>query len=345
MRKRKIKSLWFYFVTLVIMIMLTSCLIMTPIAILIIHYRGRLLHGPNPLTPMLILLLLSVAIGTIITIIVAKKILAPITNFIKAYKEIAKGNFEIEMNESHHVNEISEMAIHFNKMVHELRSIETLRTDFVVNVSHEFKTPLAAIEGYAMLLQDKSLTEAEHEEYTSMIIDSVRQLSTLSGNILKLSKLENQEMIAEKETYRLDEQIRQALLLLEPQWSKKNHTLQLELQKLSYTGNEELMMQVWLNLLGNAIKFTPDEGEISVWLTAESDSITVQISDTGIGMPKTVQDRVFDKFYQGDNMRSAEGNGLGLALVRRIIQLCEGEIALQSVSGKGSTFTVTLPIS
>lgn len=344
MKTRKIKSLWWYFVSHVFLIMLTTSLIMTPLAFFMIHYGNLTLHGRFPFAPILIILLFSVAIGTIITSIIGKRILAPITKFSKATNEIAKGNFEIELDESHWVNELSEMAVHFNRMVRELRSIETLRTDFVVNVSHEFKTPLASIEGYATLLQDHSLTEEERDEYTKVIIDSARQLSTLSGNILKLSKLENQELIPEKQTYRLDEQIRQAILLLEPQWNSKELELNIELMKVLYEGNEELMMQVWLNLLGNAIKFTPDHGEITVSLTTDTRFISVQISDTGIGMSEDVQKHMFEKFYQGDKARSADGNGLGLPLVRRIVDLCGGEIEVHSKSGLGTTFSIKLPI-
>ncbi|GGH18480.1 HAMP domain-containing sensor histidine kinase [Paenibacillus segetis] len=344
MNIRKIKSLWWYFVSLVFLGMLITSLIMAPIALLYIHYGNIPEHGRYPFAPFLVLSLLSIVIGTIITIMVGKKILSPITIFSNAAKEIAKGNFDIDLNESHRVNEISEMAHHFNLMAQELRSIETLRNDFVVNVSHEFKTPIASIEGYATLLQDRSISEQEHEEYTKMIIDSARQLSTLSGNILKISKLENQEVISEKKEYRLDEQLRQAILLLETLWEPKQMTLNIELEKILYYGNEELMMQVWLNLLGNAIKFTHEGGEISITLSLQDNNITATISDNGIGMEKNVKKYIFEKFYQGDHARSAEGNGLGLPLVSRIINLCGGTIKVESELGEGSTFTVKLPM-
>ncbi|TCZ75081.1 HAMP domain-containing protein [Paenibacillus albiflavus] len=343
MNKRIFKSLWWYFVSSVFLIMLSSSLIMASLAFLYLRYGNVPTHGSNPYGPIIVIMLLSVVIGTIITIMVGKRILSPITDFSKAAKEIAKGNFDIHLNESHRVNEINEVAHHFNLMVQELRSIETLRDDFVVNVSHEFKTPIASIEGYATLLQDRNITEEEHGEYTAMIIDSARQLSTLSGNILKISKLENQEVISEKREFRLDEQIRQALLLLESMWEPKHMILNLELEKILYTGNEELMMQVWLNLLGNAIKFTQEGGEISVTLVSQHNSITVVISDNGIGMEKNVKKHIFEKFYQADHARAAEGNGLGLPLVNRIINLCGGTIEVISELKQGSTFTVKLP--
>lgn len=344
MKNSIFKSLWWYFVSLVFLIMLSSLLIMAPLAFMYIRFANTSLHGRVPFSPILVVVLLSLVIGSIITIMVGKKILSPITIFSNAAKEIAKGNFEINLNESHRINEIREMAHHFNIMAQELRSIETLRNDFVVNVSHEFKTPIASIEGYATLLQDKTITEEEHDEYTEMIIGSARQLSMLSGNILKISKLENQEVISEKKEYRLDEQLRQAILLLETMWEPKQMTLNIELKKVNYYGNEELMMQVWLNLLGNAIKFTQEGGEISVHLVPQHDYISIIISDNGIGMEKNVKKHIFEKFYQGDHARSAEGNGLGLPLVRRIINLCGGTIEVESEFGVGSTFTVKLPI-
>lgn len=343
MRGQKNKGLWWYFVSLVFVIILSFILIMSILAFLYIQVGNTTLEHKSPLPPILIIILCSLVIGTAITVMVGRKILSPIANFSKAAKEIAKGNFDIYLDESHRVNEISDVAHHFNIMVQDLRSIETLRNDFVVNVSHEFKTPIAAIEGYATLLQDDNLSKDEHDEYTGMIIDSARQLSTLSGNILKISKLENQEMLTELTEYRLDEQLRQALLLLEPFWAPKMLNLNIELDEINYFGSEELMMQVWLNVLGNAIKFTPEYGEISVFLQQEGPWLSAIISDTGTGMPSSVRKHIFEKFYQGDPTRSAEGNGLGLPLVARIISLSKGVIEVSSEPGQGSTFTIKLP--
>lgn len=344
MRGQKNRGLWWYFVSLVFLITLSFILIMSMLAFLYIQVGNTTLVHKKPLPLILFIILCSsLVIGTAITVMVGRKILSPITDFSKAAKEIAKGNFDIYLSESHHVNEISDVAHHFNIMVQELRSIETLRNDFVVNVSHEFKTPIAAIEGYATLLQEDHLSKDEHDEYTGMIIDSARQLSNLSGNILKISKLENQEMLTEQNEYRLDEQLRQALLLLEPLWAPKQINLNIELDEINYYGNEELMMQVWLNVIGNAIKFTSECGEISVSLHLNSPWISIVISDTGIGMPPAVRKHIFEKFYQGDPTRSAEGNGLGLPLVARIISLSGGTIEVSSVPEEGSTFTIKLP--
>lgn len=343
MRRKKNRGLWWYFVSLVFVIILFFILIMSILAYLYFQIDNNTTVHKNPFPPILLLVLFSLVIGTSITIEVGRRILSPIKDFSNAANEIANGNFDIYLNESHRVNEISDVAHHFNIMVQELRSIETLRNDFVVNVSHEFKTPIAAIEGYATLLQEDNLSQEEHDEYTGMIIESARQLSTLSGNILRISKLENQEMLTELTEYRLDEQLRQALLLLESMWTPKQLSLNIDLDELRYYGNEDLMMQVWLNMLGNAIKFTPECGEISVSLHLEGPWISVVISDTGIGMPPGVSKHIFEKFYQGDPARSAEGNGLGLPLVARIISLSRGTIEVTSAPGQGSTFTVRLP--
>jgi signal transduction histidine kinase len=344
MKRKNFSRLWIYFALIVLSIMLATAIIMSSGAYLLYKTGHLNPTGGNPLIPIIFLLLLSMMIGTVISLFVAKKILNPITRFSKAADEVAKGNFNIRMDETERIEEIRDLTRKFNMMVQELSSIETLRNDFVVNVSHEFKTPIASIEGYAMLLQDGSLSDDERNEYAQMIIDSSRQLSTLSHNILSLSKLENQEIILEKESYRFDEQIRQAVLMLEPEWSSKDLDLQIDLMKTNYYGNENLLMQVWLNMIGNAIKFTPHGGKIGVRLFEREKCLLVKISDTGIGIDDSIKKHIFDKFYQGDAARKVDGNGLGLALAKRIIDLCNGNITVESEVGIGTVFTVTLPI-
>lgn len=228
-------------------------------------------------------------------------------------------------------------------MTRELAGTELLRNDFVENVSHEFKTPLSAIEGYATLLQKKNLSEEKKEEYTKKILLNTRRLSTLTSNILLLSRLENQETGIKKETFSLDEQLRETLLSLETAWSEKNLELEIELDNVDYSGNKELLFHVWYNIIGNAVKFTDTGGWIQILLKKEAEQIKIQITDTGIGMDETIRQRIFEKFYQGDHSRSDTGNGLGLALAGRIITLHGGNISVASKEGKGSTFTVTLP--
>ena len=343
MKKKYKFSLWIYFAFIVFGIMLTTAMIMTFLAYALYQMGHLNQHNRSPLIPIIFLLFMSVIIGTSISLFVAKKILKPITNFSNATDEVAKGNFDIRIYEEGPIEEIRDLAKNFNTMVHELSSIETLRNDFIVNVSHEFKTPLATIEGYATLLQDSNLSDTEYMEYTQMIIYSARQLNTLSSNILSLSKLENQEIILEKELFRLDEQIRHAVLMLEPDWSSKDLALNINLIKTKYYGNESLLMQVWINLMGNAIKFTPHNGVIHINLWEKDLSLIFEIKDSGVGMDDSMIKHIFDKFYQGDSARKTLGNGLGLALVKRIIDLSDGSIVVESKVGEGTIFIIKLP--
>lgn len=300
----------------------------------------------NDFYAIIIFLSINIALASVFTLIItalANKSLKPIKSLIEAINKVSKGDFSIKLEEQIHPPVIKELNTSFNKMVNELNSIETLRNDFIVNVSHEFKTPIAAIEGYATLLQDNDLTEEERNEYTKIILDSASQLSSLSGNILKLSKLETQEIVPDKKYFSLDEQLRQALLLLENQWSKKNIDIDMDLKSINYYGSEDLLMQVWLNIFSNAIKFTPENGLIVTRLKNTVNGICVSISDNGIGMSEEVKSKIFDKFYQGDTSRNFEGNGLGLTLVKRIIDLCGCSINVKSKIGRGTTFTIYLP--
>lgn len=344
-RPKKIRNLWGTLVLMVFLIMLSAALLMALMSFLIVHSGIIDVGRFNIFWPISFVMIASILIGTVITAISGRKILTPIIDLSEAAKQVAKGDFSIRVaHEEHRVDVLGEMAVNFNRMVQELGGIETLRNDFIVNVSHEFKTLIAAIEGYATLMQDHDLSPKERQEYSRLIIESTRQLSSLSSNILKLSKLENQEYIVDKSQFGLDEQIRQALLLLEAQWNDKDINLDLDLEPVVFYGNEDLLMQVWLNLLGNAIKFTDRGGEIAVHLSTTGHAVTVTITDSGIGMTEEVMKHIFVKFYQGDKSRSAEGNGLGLPLVRRIVELCGGEISVESTPGEGSGFTVSFPI-
>lgn len=287
-------------------------------------------------------LIISTVIATIISGIASKRILRPIRTLSKATEEVAKGNFSVKIGIPKDY-EFALLAKNFNKMVHELSSIETLRNDFVSNVSHEIKTPIASIQGFAKLIQDKNLDDDERSEFTDIIISESSRLSKLTSNILKLSKLENQEVITGKAEFALDEQIRCAILIMEPEWSEKGIDLDIDLDKVSIIGNEDLLQQVWLNIIGNAIKFTEKGGTIGIKLMDLQDKIVIKVSDNGVGMNEETQRHIFDKFYQGDKSHLSEGNGLGLSLVKRIIELCDGEIKVRSKLYYGTTFTIGLP--
>lgn len=343
MKAKQNITLWGGFVISVFLIMSFSAFVATGIFIMLDRRGWISMSRHNPFMPLVTFLFTAVVVGTAVSVLVGHKITLPIKRLSAALKEIARGNFDVRSAEDNGLPEMREMQRNFNVMAQELSGIETLRNDFVVNVSHEFKTPIAAIEGYAALLQNGNLTDADREEYTGLIIQSTQKLSMLTSNILRLSKLENQEIIPGKTRFSLDEQLRQALLLLEGQWSKKNIELDIELMPVLFYGNEELLLQVWLNLLGNAIKFTPHYGTVSVRLIGRTGQVTVTVSDTGVGIASEVQPHIFEKFYQGDHTRAAEGNGLGLALVKRIVTLCHGAVSVESDTGEGARFTVTLP--
>ena len=280
--------------------------------------------------------------GTIITIFITRMLLNPIDDISRAASEVARGNFNIRVQEKG-VQEYRSLQRNFNRMAEELSGTETLRGDFISNVSHEFKTPLASIQGFAKLLQDESITPNDRKEYTQIIIDETTRLTKLATNILNLSKLENQKTIGNKTRFSLDEQIRKIILMLEPEWSKKNIEMDIALDDVLYYGNEDLMGQIWQNIINNAIKFTPENGLISVHLFRTDTNITARISDNGMPIPVDVKDKIFEKFYQGDHSRKTEGNGLGLALVKRIIDLCNGKVFVENLYEGGVCFVVELP--
>ncbi|MGX6961637.1 HAMP domain-containing sensor histidine kinase [Vagococcus xieshaowenii] len=343
MKKHKHSFLWIHYTIITFIILMITALIVGVIALFMYHQKLIDPAKQHPSLPIVIILAISVLIGTILSAGSARKILKPLTDFNQALDKVARGDFSVSLTKQHHTKEIRDLYNNFNKMTQELNSIETLRDDFIVNVSHEFKTPLTAIEGYATLLQDEHLDDYERQDYTQMIIQSVHQLSTLTGNILQLSKIENNSLPTEKECFRIDEQIRQVIVFLEPEWSAKQIDLHLDLAKLDYLGHKTLLMQVWTNLISNAIKFSEEHDQIYIQLTEEDKHIKIVIKDTGIGMSDIVIQKAFDKFYQGDSTRHTFGNGLGLALVKRIVDLSGGDIILTSTETVGTTFTILLP--
>lgn len=298
---------------------------------------------PKELT-LLLFAVISIIVGTILSHTVGKRPLNVIREIDDATKEVVKGNFTVRLNEDIVAEELHSMAHNFNTMVRELSNTEILRKDFIENVSHEFQTPLSAIEGYAALLQNRSLTTQKRQEYAKRILVNARRLSDLSGNILLLSRLEHQELEIQKETYALDEQIREAILLFETKWTQKELCLEVDLSAIRYKGNKELLMQVWQNLIGNAVKFVSQKGEIRITLRIEKNDVIVTVADNGIGMSEAVQKRIYEKFYQADTSRTGIGNGLGLALAKRIVDLHDGTLTVASAEGKGTMFTVTLPL-
>lgn len=294
----------------------------------------------------LILLFSALFFGITLIAVFSKRTASPITALSRAATKIASGDFNVHVEESDRKDEIGELERQFNLMVRELQSNEYLKKDFISNVSHEFKTPLAIIGGYAGLLTEDNISESQRKDYAAMIVSESSRLSKLTSNILQLSKLNQDEIHAKYKTFSLDEQIRQCILLLEPKWSEKNLEFQLDLKPASYIGDEDLLSEVWLNLIDNAVKFSPAGSVISIRLTQE-DSFTYEISikDQGIGMDEKTTARIFEQFYQGDTSHKQEGNGLGLAITKKILELHHGKIDVQSQPQKGSVFLVALPYS
>jgi signal transduction histidine kinase len=258
--------------------------------------------------------------------------------------QIAQGNFNVLLDPGN-VGVFNDLANAINDMAKNLGTLETMRQDFITNVSHEIQSPLTSIGGFAELLQKDSLPDNERLKYAAIIEAESSRLSSLSENLLKLSTLDNNKVPLRKQDFRLDKQLEAIALTLEPQWSAKNLTLEADMQKLTICGDEELLSQAWMNLLHNAVKFTPEGGQITINLTSEEGSAVINISDTGIGIAQEDQIHIFERFYKVDKARdrSLGGNGLGLSLVKRIIELHDGKMTVDSEPGKGATFEVALP--
>ncbi len=334
-----------FLVLFVFIILLVSILVSDGIAYLLIN-AGILPPLSEKWFPtiLLFLLLVSLFIGTVLAIIAGNHFLHPLHDLVAATKEVAEGNFNIKVPVSGS-SEMNRLAISFNEMTTELAGIEKLHSDFIRNISHEFKTPIVSIRGFARRLKKKTLTEQQQEEYLDIIISETERLMNMSNNIMLLSNLENTENLLEKADYFLDEQIRTAILLLEPQLEKKCLNLKISLEPVKITANEEMINHVWINLLSNAVKFSPEGSNIGVTLRSNDNYAEVSISDKGVGMDAEVKKHIFDKFYQADDSRVTEGSGLGLSLVKRILQLCNGKITVESAPDNGSCFTVSLPIN
>lgn len=291
-------------------------------------------------------LMLSV-LFTLIDLIRRKLTTEKVTRHIAdATRELVRGNFDIRIAPVGKLvadDSINEIIDCFNQMAQELGSLETLRTDFIANVSHEMKTPLTVMLHYGTLLQKPGLSEEKRLEYARGIADGSRRLADMMTNILKLNRLENQQIYPQSSRFDLGEQLCQCLLQFETVWERSGIEIETDLaDTVMVEADKELLALVWNNLLSNAFKFTPSGGRVWVTLTADATLATVQIRDTGCGMTAEVGSHIFEKFYQGDTSHATAGNGLGLALVKRVIDILQGEISVESAPGEGSVFTVTI---
>ncbi len=345
---RKISSLRWRLTLFVFSLFIISGVLTFVVSCLaILLFRGNALAVRiilNPVSLSLILLCTCAIFGTGLAAFFGKYYLRPLKRLSDATREVRDGNYKVQVKyevDSH--SEMSTLVKSFNEMVRELDGVELLRNDFINNFSHEFKTPIVSIRGFARELQMGDLTEEQREEYLRIILEESDRLSRLSTGVLELSKLENQQIVSGKSRFDLAEQIRRCILLHEPAWSAKEIEVIPELDEVEMFSDEELLERVWSNLIGNAIKFTDAGGSICVTLREDDDHITVQVRDTGVGMSEEVCRHVFEKFYQGDASHGGKGYGIGLSLAKRATELCGGAITVQSELGVGSTFTVTLP--
>lgn len=332
--------------TLVALIILCfSCVVSLGLAT---GYYMLFLNDGRELTQSMVIGLLAgvvvscAVIGFALLYFAAKFISDPLIRMSKATKEIAKGNFDVDIQHKSK-DELGALAENFTIMAAELKTMEYLRKDFMSNVSHEFKTPLASIQGFVEMLQNKNLPDEEIDQYTNIIIEETSRLNHLCSNMLKMSRLDNQIIYHKSASFALDEQIRKVVLLLEEQWGKKNLELDICLEPINYWGDPELLQQLWMNLIENAIKFSDEYGSIQISSKERTQEIMVKIADEGIGIAEEKIDRIFEKFYQADASHTQMGNGLGLAIAKRIVELCGGTIRCESEIGKGTTFTVMLP--
>lgn len=290
-----------------------------------------------------ILLVGSIVISTVIVYVFGNSVIfRSLRKLRDASTAIAQGDFTSQLKVPRE-REVGDLVESFNHMTRELGKQEMLASDFIANVSHEFKNPLSAIQGYAQLLEDDSLQRDKRNQYIQLISDKTTTLSTLVSNILELSKLDNRNSRLTKQNFSLDEQIRQSILMLEGKWSTKNIEFELFLPDTTYFGNQHLISQVWQNLIDNAVKFSHEGGHIAVALSNHDDSVTVRVVDSGIGMDNETQKHLFDKFYQNDHS-VITGNGLGLSIAKRIVELHNGTIRAESYPSIGTTMIVTLPL-
>ena len=270
----------------------------------------------------------------------------PVQHIVNAAEKIVQGDFSVRVKPQSSIGSddtFNQVITCFNKMAEELSSVETLRTDFIANVSHEMKTPLAVMQNYGTLLQAKNLPDEKRMEYARGVTDGSRRLAEMMTNILKLNRLENQQIYPKAAEFDLGEQLCECLLQFENVWESAEIEIETDIaEDIRVKADEELLSLVWNNLFSNAFKFTPNGGTVSITLAADEQYATVTVADTGCGMTADVGAHIFEKFYQGDTSRSSQGNGLGLALVKRVVDILQGEISVESTAGKGSAFTVKI---
>lgn len=306
-----------------------------------VDMEGQLQLGPV----ILFMSLISFLIGATLTYFSSHIPLKPINELINKINRLAAGDFKTRLKfgktlSSHRA--AKQLTESFNKMAEELENTEMLRSDFINSFSHEFKTPIVSITGLANLIESGNLTEEQRAQYARAIREESMRLSSMASNVLSLSRVENLTILTDVSKFNISEQVRSAVLLLEEKWTRKNVDLQLDFEEYFLEANEEMLMQVWINLIDNAVKFVPNGGTVTLDVYEDKRDVTVKISNTGTDIPPEKRDKIFNKFYQTDESHSTRGNGIGLAIVKRIVDLHRGSVTVTSESGV-TAFTVTLP--
>lgn len=332
------RSFRFYFVFICTLVV-TITVLVSSVANEIILEFGRI---DTSKLNIIIMVGIGITVGFLLSFVVSRVLLNPIRRLQSAMNDVSEGNLDIKVEEKNIIDEIENINHSFNIMIKELQANNEIQKNFITNVSHEFKTPLSVIEGYLTLLQDPTISEDEKNDYINELLETTNTMNALITNILVLSKIENQSIQTNKEDFFIDEKIRKIVVLLEPLWSKKEIELSADLEQVLYNGNETIFMNVWKNLIENAIKFSPNKGKITIELITKDDDIIFTISDEGCGIKEEEKKLIFNRFYQGDSSRKQEGNGLGLTLVKKCLEINNGTIDVENLE-KGCKFTVKIP--
>ena len=337
-KKRNIfnRITWVVVLALFVMLTLTMAITFGLTSIIAAEWKGA---EDNILVFGLIVLAISVVLGVALSFAYSALIVKASKPYIDALQKVAEGDFSIRIEDSKAFANMG-LAKNFNHMVSQLDSVETLRENFVSDFSHEFKTPIVSISGFAKLLKDPTLTSEQRNEFLDVIIDESNRLVELSESVLMLNRLDSQEIT--KEQYLLDEQIRQCVLMFQQQCETKGIDIDVELEQININTNYKLLSQVIVNLLSNAVKFTDEGGKITVKCRSMGLNAVIEVQDTGCGMDEETKVNIFNKFFQGDTSHTTPGNGLGLSIVKKIVELLDGTIFVESKPGEGSTFTILL---
>ena len=347
-KKRSSFGMMLLFAIVVFLAMVVHVTISGGITYLLVRF-GLITVAPDAVPDagklIIFLALISLPVGIILAVTASKFPLKPVRNLIDGMNRLASGDFKTRVDVGFIMGRYPafvEVAQSFNKMAQELESTEMLRSDFINNFSHEFKTPIVSISGYAKLLNRGDLTLEQQKEYLRIIEEESMRLSNMATNVLNLTKVENQSILADVTEFNLSEQIRSCILLLESKWDKKDLELQLDFGEHHVRANEELLKQVWINLLDNAIKFAPEGHTVSVGISETKNSLIVSVMNTGSEIAPEHQKKIWGKFYQADVSHATQGNGVGLAIVKRIVELHGGSVAVSS-EDEVTVFTITLP--